>query len=325
MQSSSRRRNVRRSLVAAIALALVTPAAVPLAARANESAALVNNDAAHLSFVEGRVTIGRGTAGDGETAALDAPVLDADYVTTGARSRAELQFDGTERVRLGENVQLRVAHLNADGRDVQLAAGTIDVRLLQASDGGTAIDTPSVSVIPEDAGTYRITVDETGTTFVTVRAGHAEIETSHGARPLDAGSTLVAHGTASDPQISTRDAIAFDAFDTFDDQLDHQSTTAFAPPAGPPSYAPSNVAPSPGYAPIPSYAQPYATAYAPVYAPVYVPSYAYGPAYPYGYGYGSAYGYGYPRVAVRVSAGFGYGAPLRAWVTYGAGRGRPLR
>jgi len=314
MNSSSRRRFVRRSLIAALAAALVAPAAFPLAARADESAALVNGDAAHLSYVSGHVTIGRGTDGAGRSAGLDAPVRDADYITTGAQSRAELQLDATARVRLGEKVQLRLAHLDADGRDVQLAAGTIDVRLLQASDGGTAIDTPSVSVIPEDAGTYRITVDDDGTTYVTVRAGHAEIETPHGARPLDPGSTLVAQGTASNPQISSRDAIAYDAFDTFDDNRDRQSVASLddgapsyapqAPPPTAPSYAAANVLPSyaVGAVPaLPSYAQPYATVYAPVYAPVYVP----------------AYGYGYARPA--------YGARLRVWVNFGAARGRWVR
>jgi len=231
MQSFSRQRFFVRPLFAAFALTLITPATMPLAARADDAGfPLVNGGSARVSFADGRVTIGRGRSGDGFAAGIDSPVLDSDYVSTGAQSHAEIRFDGTALVRLGENVQLRVARLDADGRDVQLAAGTIEVRLLRGIDGQTAIDTPSVSVIPDDTGSYRITVDDQGTTFVTVRSGHAEIQTPHGDRPLTPGTTLVAEGTASDPKISSRDEGAMDGFDAFNQDRDQQRTAGIEPP-----------------------------------------------------------------------------------------------
>jgi hypothetical protein len=321
MRSPFRQVRLTRSLIVTLALALVAPAAVPAAAQSQDE-----GGTARLSFVEGRVTIGRGSSGGGSAAQAGASVRDADYVATDAASRAEVQLDDASRVRLGENVQLRVVSLGADDRDLQLAAGTVDLRLVQAANGNTTIETPSVEVIPEDAGSYRITVDEHGTTFVTVRSGHAEIDTPHGARPLDPGSTLVADGTSSNPAITKRDAVAYDAFDTFNDQLDRQSSTvaiapepAAAPAAALPSYAQPNASPAFGYAPIPSYAQPYVA-----YAPVYVPAYAYAPPAAYGY---VAYRYAYPRAVVRVYARPASAVPVRVgvWAAFGGARVRAYR
>jgi len=310
MQSFSRQRIIVRPLVATFVIALATPMAFPLAASADDfGVPLVNGGAARLSYADGRVTIGRGSAG-ATAAGIGAPVAESDYISTGAQSSAEVRFDGTSVVRLGENVQMRLAHLDADGRDLQLAAGTIDVRLVRGLDGRTSIDTPSVSVVPDDVGSYRVTVDDHGTTFVTVRSGHAAIETPHGSRALAPGSTLVAEGTASNPRISSRDEIAADDFDAFNQDRDRRQLAASSAPSygtsappvddpsvadAVPSYAQSGLAPSyaPAYVPapvvIPSYAQP--TYVAPYYAPPYYaqPYYApratfvIAPAYPAAY------------------------------------------
>ncbi len=282
MQSFSRQRIIVRPLLATLVIALVTPAALPLAAQADDiGVALVNGGAARLSYADGRVTIGRGNAG-ATAAGVGAQVSDNDYVSTGAQSSAEVRFDGTAVVRLGENVQMRLAHVDADGRDLQLAAGTIDVRLVRGLDGRTSIDTPSVSVVPDDVGSYRVTVDEQGTTFVTVRSGHAAIETPRGSRPLAPGSTLVAQGTASNPRISSRDEIAADDFDAFNQDRDRQQLAASSAP----SYGTSAPPDDPGAAnAIPSYAQPaYVQPYyiQPYYAqPYYAPrvTLVLGPAY----------------------------------------------
>jgi hypothetical protein len=223
---------VLRPLVAVVALALVGPLALPPAARADGGgdapAGLATGGAgvARLSVIDGSVGIQRGGATTPAAAVVNAPVLADDYVTTGPQSRAEIQFDATTAVRLGENVQMRLTHIDQTDRQVQLAAGTIDLRLLRGTDGTSTIDTPSISIVPRSGGSYRVAVGDDGTTFVSVRSGRADIETPQGAQSLAPGSTLIAQGTASDPHISSRDEIASDSFDSFNDDLDRAQLAA---------------------------------------------------------------------------------------------------
>jgi len=261
-------------LYAALALAFVAPLLSPLAALADE---------ARVSAIEGGVSIQHGDADRAVAAAINAPVLGTDYMTTAQQSRAEVQFDDTSAVRLGENVQMRFTHIDGRERQLQVAAGTVDVRLLRGTDGQTTIDTPSITVVPRASGSYRIGVSDDGATFVTVRAGRADIETPQGTQTLEPGTTLVAQGTASDPHISTRDPIAFDSFDSFNDDRDRAQLAALepAPAAGHVTYA------------VPSYA-----------SSVWVPTYA------------SAAWAPYPARPVVWSVAFAQRVPSYARVSY---------
>jgi len=213
----------------AIAAVLLTVAA-PVAARADGAAAAASAGVgvARISVVQGAVAVQRGDSATPVAAAINAPVLGADYVTTGDGARAEVQFDGSTSVRLGADVQMRFTHLDAADRELQLAAGTIDVRLLRGTDGRTQIDTPSISVRPRATGSYRVSVDSAGRTLVTVRSGSADVVTPQGAQALVTGTTLLAQGASANPSISSSDAIAYDDFDRFNRERDDRQERALA-------------------------------------------------------------------------------------------------
>ena len=210
----------------AVALALISPLARPVAGLADDTAA--PGGVARISDIDGSVAIQRGDANAAVDAVLNAPVLPADYVNTGDDSRAEVEFDPGTMVRLGSDVQMRVSHIDANRRELQLAEGTIDVRLLHGPDGQTTIDTPSISVVPRESGSYRITVTHDGQTQVTVRSGRADIETPGGAQPLEPGSTLVAEGPANEPNIQGEAELAMDDFDAFNADRDRVYTQVAA-------------------------------------------------------------------------------------------------
>ena len=155
-----------RTPVALLAIAAVLfSAAAPIAARADGAtadAASAGVGVARISVIQGAVAVQRGDSATPVAAAINAPVLGADYVTTGDGARAEIQFDGSSSVRLGAGVQMRFTHLDTAARELQLAAGTIDLRLLRGTDGRSQIDTPSISVRPQAAGSYRVSVDSAG-------------------------------------------------------------------------------------------------------------------------------------------------------------------
>jgi hypothetical protein len=200
--------------------------ACPLVARADDALGTADAGAARLSYVQGPVAVQRGDVNTPNDAVINAPVLGADYVTTGEGARAEVQFDAASMVRLGSNVQMRFTRLDPDRRTMQLAEGTIEVRMLRRYDGDAEVDTPSIGVRPRDAGSYRITVTHDGETLVTVRSGEADVLTPGGDEPLGAGSTLVARGNASDPSIRPVAEIASDAFDRFNVERDQRAQVA---------------------------------------------------------------------------------------------------
>jgi hypothetical protein len=231
--------------VTAIILALVVPLALPLAVSAqddgitappsysnannsddqnsddqNDAASPATAGVARIDAINGDVAIQRGDASDTLAAVPNAPVLAADYVTTGQSGRAEVGFDGRSAVRLGENVQIRFTNVDPSDRQMQLAAGTIDLRLFGDTDGQSSIDTPSVSVVPRTAGSFRVSVDANGETAVTVRNGRADIVTPQGTQSLEPGTTLIADGAAANPQIQTQPAIALDGFDSYNGERD---------------------------------------------------------------------------------------------------------
>ena len=209
---------------------MLLPVAAPVAARADGAAdaASAGVGVARISLIQGAVAVQRGDSASPVAAAVNAPVLGADYVTTGDGARAEIQFDGSTSVRLGAGVQMRFTHLDAADRELQLAAGTIDVRLLRGTDGRSQVDTPSVSIRPRAAGSYRVSVDASGRTEVTVRSGSADIVTPQGAQALAPGTTLLAQGASANPSISSTDAIAYDDFDRFNRERDDRESRALA-------------------------------------------------------------------------------------------------
>jgi hypothetical protein len=223
MQPLFLRRRTLSTFVAAATLSLLLPLALPLAADADDQAASATpatTAVARIDAISGDAAIQRGDDNETLAAVANAPILSADYVTTGNGGRAEIGFDGHAAVRLGENVQMRFPQIDPANRQMQLAAGTIELRLFGDTDGQSQIDTPSISVVPRTAGSFRVSVDDNGDTAVTVRSGRADIVTPAGTQSLEPGTTLVASGPAANPSIQTQAAVATDDFDAYNADRD---------------------------------------------------------------------------------------------------------
>lgn len=230
MRFSSPRQRIALLPIAAIVLSFVLPLALPPPVSAQAGVAT------RIDTVGGDVSIQRGDDNATLAAVPNAPVLTGDYLITGAQSRAEVGFDSRSAVRLGENVQMRFADVNPANRQLQLAAGAIDVRLFGDGDAPSTVDTPSISVVPRTAGSFRIEVDANGETAVTVRAGRADVVTPQGNQSLQPGTTLIADGPAANPSIHMQTAIALDDFDAYNGERDRiyiAATGARATTAGP--------------------------------------------------------------------------------------------
>jgi hypothetical protein len=177
---------------------------------------------ARISVMNGDVSVRRGDTGEVTAAAINAPLMTQDSLLTSSESRAEVQFDGANVARLGSNTELRMSDLQHRRYIVGLATGTVTYRVFRKSDALAEIDTPSVSVRPTQPGTYRVTVMDDGTSQITVRDGEAEIYSPQGSQPLQAGQTMLARGSASNPEFQVTQAIPPDDWDRWNADRDQE-------------------------------------------------------------------------------------------------------
>ncbi len=210
-------------LTAAMALSAVVTNTAPAAAQNYNSYNYGNPGVANVSVANGNVVIVRGDSGQQVPATVNAPLVPGDVIATGSGSLAEVQFDGISMLRLAGNTQVRFVNLSPGSREMQLAAGTVDLAELQGADGSPQLDTPSLSVRPNQTGDYRVSVLGNVQTLVTVRNGAATVMTANGSRTLTPGSTLVAYGSS----INMQNAIGFDSFDQFNISRDQAVVSSY--------------------------------------------------------------------------------------------------
>ncbi len=162
----------------------------------------------------------RGDSGDVIAAALNAPLVVTDRLLTGPQSRAELQFDWANMLRMGSNAEVRLSELENHRYQIQIALGTTTFRVLRNSNADVEISTPTVSIRPLRRGVYRVTVQEDGATEITVRNGEADIFTPRGSERLRVGRTLFARGTPADPEVQVASPLSIDDWDRWNESRD---------------------------------------------------------------------------------------------------------
>ncbi len=179
---------------------------------------------ARISVLNGDVSVRRGDSGEWVAAVINAPLLTDDRVATGPNSRAEVQFDASNLLRLGANGELRLTQLEYGRSQMELARGVMTYRMLRTSDGNIEIDTPSLSVRPSRQGSFRISVNDTGETEVTARNGDVEVFTPSGSQWVRSGQTLVARGANTDAEFQVVPAGGMDEWDRWSDNRDRTIT-----------------------------------------------------------------------------------------------------
>lgn len=122
-------------------LALPTGIAFAALVVAHAYAAALPFTSARVSYIENRVSIGSLRGADRRSAAIKDTVRSSDYVQTEVESRAELQFEDTSLVRVGQNT---IFTFEAASRTMNLKKGAM-LFYVPPSSGGAQIKTPSIT------------------------------------------------------------------------------------------------------------------------------------------------------------------------------------
>src|ERR1700730_2731243 len=88
---------------------------------------------ARISLMNGEVSVRRGDSADWVAGVINAPLLADDRISTGPNSRAEIQFDAANALRIGGNAEVRVAQLEYGRYQMEVARGTVTYRVMRAS------------------------------------------------------------------------------------------------------------------------------------------------------------------------------------------------
>ena len=191
---------------------------------------------ARLSIVQGNVSMRHGDLGELSPAGNNVPLVVTDRVVTGDMGRAEIQFDFENMIRLAPSSEVRLSELEFKKYQIQIAAGTTEFRVLHDNDAQVEISTPTISIRPISAGTYRVTVRPDGLTDVTVRTGQAAVYGPRGSEDLLPGQTMEVRGNSNDPEFQMIAAVPPDDFDRWNADRDRavQQTASYRPGYVPP-------------------------------------------------------------------------------------------
>jgi hypothetical protein len=201
----------------------------PGAPSSNAPAPTSNNAVARISLIHGDVSTQRGDSGAWSAAALNAPVLAGDRVSTGDKARTELQLDYANLLRLAEHTQANITQLTPSLIQIQLGHGMANYTVLRNSDADAEIDTPNVAIKTERReSSFRILVTADDHTEILVRKGEIEVTTPQGGTRVGQNQFITIQGTGADEQYKIGEAPARDDFDQWNSDRDNMIRNSVA-------------------------------------------------------------------------------------------------
>ena len=185
----------------------------------------ISSGVARISLIQGDVSAERGDTGEWAAAALNQPLVVGDRISTGDDSKAELQLEHSNILRLGNNAQAKIAtvqraQIERAQIQVQVGQGLAYYSVFKDSEADAEIDTPNAAIRPASKeGIYRVEVNGFETQVI-VRAGAAEISTPQGSTHVDVGQAATIRGTTDEAGSVLGGAPPRDSWDSWNDDRD---------------------------------------------------------------------------------------------------------
>jgi len=180
-----------------------------------------------ISLIHGDVSTQRGDSGDWAAATLNAPIVSGDKISTGDESRAEVQLDYSNIVRLGNRTQANISTLSRTQIQVQVAQGIVNYTVFKDSETEPEIDTPNAAIHPyKKDGSFRIETFSNDETRIIVRNGQADISTPQGSTQVKKGQMITVRGSNDNAQYQISEAPGKDDWDRFNNDRDNLIHTA---------------------------------------------------------------------------------------------------
>ncbi len=128
-----------------------------------------------IDLLSGTVSFHPGSIEEWTPATLNYPLTIGDNLWTDQDGEAEIHV-GSTAIRLASNTEFSFLNLDDQTMQIRLSTGSLNVRLRQLEPNEVVeIDTPNASLTLVRPGSYRVDVQETGDSSLTVRSGEAEV------------------------------------------------------------------------------------------------------------------------------------------------------
>jgi hypothetical protein len=211
----------RRSWRPLAALLLCAVAALAQAQSADDSAP--PDRVARLSYVAGDLGLLPAGAQDWSSADLNRPLTTGDRLSTGDGTRAELELGGAS-LRMAGDTDFGMLNLNDNLAQMELTRGTLNLSVRHLDQGQRyEIDTPTLALVIDHPGTFRVDVDNDGQgTRVTVFGGQATVYGENNAQHDVFQGRSYQFGDASLAALTVSDIGGEDAFDAWCSERDRR-------------------------------------------------------------------------------------------------------
>jgi Family of unknown function (DUF6600)/FecR protein len=214
-------------LAGALALGVGAAADAQQAPPDSQQPAQNDQGAGRISFIHGDLSTQHSGSNDWAAATLNTPVVNGDHLSTGPDSRAEIQLDHANILRMSGQSTANVVNLSQNQIQVQVGQGLVNYDILKNNEIGAEIDTPNVAIRPQmGEGSYRIQVNSDGETIVDVRKGSAEISTPQGSTIVQRDQRITIEGNAESAQYQVSGAPGRDDWDKWNGDRDHTIESA---------------------------------------------------------------------------------------------------
>lgn len=129
---------------------------------------------ARISYLSGNVSYARGDDSDNWQAAdQNVPMSVGDRIYADAKSRVELETDGGDVIRVGAHSELSALNLTGDTKQFAVRSGIVSFHIGNIDDNEVfEVDTPNSAITFQQAGDYRVEVDDSGNSRVIVQRGN---------------------------------------------------------------------------------------------------------------------------------------------------------
>ncbi|MEK6672214.1 MAG: DUF6600 domain-containing protein [Nitrospirota bacterium] len=146
-----------------------------------------------ISLLEGDAQIKFNEGDDWVPAAINTPLQDGDRLWVPEAGRTEVQLRNGTYLRLDQSTSLEVLRVEADSNQFYMNSGDAYVNFSGRNGRVIQIDTPFTSIRTYDKAKFRVNVQESGTTEVSVFRGYVYAESRSGKTRVGAGKTLSVH------------------------------------------------------------------------------------------------------------------------------------
>jgi hypothetical protein len=180
---------------------------------------------ARVSLANGNVSMQRGDSSEWSAVTVNTPLVAGDQIATAEKSRAEVQLDFANVLRLAGNSQVKIADLGKSHIQLQVAMGYTSYSVYKGNEADIEIDTPNVTVRPTRPGVYRVQVVSDAETDVIVRAGEADVTTPQGSTTVKEGQLIAIRGT-DNPEYKVDSAPPGDDWDRWNSDRDRSIESA---------------------------------------------------------------------------------------------------